>query len=211
MASPFGTDVIGHAAIVRLLESWLADPVAAYLLGGPEHLGKRTIAERFVKLLLGRTIDDPNWRAHPGLVLLAPEEGKTLVSVEQGRAARERLSMRPMVAKRLVAYIPFADRLNESGTNALLKVLEEPPAGAVFILVAEDVSRLPGTLKSRCVTLPFANVPKIEIVAALSSRGLKKEEAESLSANAHGKPGLALQPQEVGEHPGTMFAERFLS
>src|SRR6185369_10150232 len=98
--------------------------------------GKRTIAEQFVRALLGRPIDDPYWKAQADLVLLEPEEGKTQISVEQVRDARTRLSMRPMSAPRVVAYIPHADRLNESGTNALLKVLEEPPAGAVFVLVA---------------------------------------------------------------------------
>lgn len=209
MPSAFGDDIIGHGTVLGLLGRWLDDPAPAYLFFGPAHAGKRTVAERFVKRLLGRGWDEETWKTHPDLVLLEPEEGKNQVSVEQVRNAKERLAMRPMVAPRVVAYVPAADRLNESGMNALLKVLEEPPAGAVFVLVAEDAGRVPLTVKSRSVGVPFSPVPKTEIVAALRGRGIAAADAERRAAAARGLPGYAIEPPD-GEREGARFASRFL-
>jgi len=209
MESGFGPGLIGHETIIQLLDAWLPHPAPAYLLIGPPHLGKHTVAERFVPRLLGLAADDPHWMTHPDLVVLQPEEGKVLVSVEQVRNARERLALRPSVASRVVAYLPYADRLNESGTNALLKVIEEPPAGAVFVLVAEDASRIPATLKSRSVVLPFASVSRQQLEAGLIARGMSKNEVERLASSSHGKPGRALAPDEAGQ-PGREFVAQFL-
>lgn len=154
----FAPSFVGNDAVVRVLGHALAHPVAAYVLCGVPHLGKRILAEQFVRALLGVKHGE-EWRAHPDVYVLEAEEGKKNISVEQVRDLRERMSMRPMCALRTVAYVPAADMLNESGTNALLKVVEEPPADAVFVLVAEDAGRLPATLKSRCVILPMHRWP----------------------------------------------------
>jgi DNA polymerase III subunit delta' len=195
MSSVFGENIIGHGAQLRVLSASLAHPSAAYLLTGPAHLGKRTIAAAFVAALLGIPGEPSRLHAHPDFVLLEAEEGKKLISVEQVRSARERLMLRPSSAPQMVMYIPAADRLNEAGTNALLKILEEPPAGAVCVLVAEDMNRLPATLRSRCVVLSFAPVPRLEMEAAAQGLGLSKEEIPSHVARAHGRPGLLLAPQ----------------
>ena len=85
---PF-SEIIGHATIVRLLSSSIAHPAPAYVFVGRSHLGKRTIARGFVDALLERS---PSYeegaegvKIHPDLIVLAPEEGKKLVSVEQVR------------------------------------------------------------------------------------------------------------------------------
>lgn len=184
---PLAAGIIGHAAQLRLLEAALAHPAPGYLLTGPRHLGKRTVAERFAVALLGLEGDRlPD--VHPDLVRLVPEEGKTQVSVEIVRDARVRLSERPLVAPRLVCFIPELERLNEEGMNALLKVLEEPPAGAVFVCVAESLSRIPATIKSRLVILPFSSVSRREMEAG----GINASGIES----SRGRPGLAIEPVE---------------
>ncbi len=210
---PF-SEIIGHATIVRLLSSSIAHPAPAYVFVGRSHLGKRTIARGFVDALLERS---PSYeegaegvKIHPDLIVLAPEEGKKLVSVEQVRDLRERVSMKPMLAPRVVVFVPSADRLNEAGTNALLKVLEEPPADAVFVLVAEDVGRLPATVLSRSVVMPFQLVATTDIERALIDRGVAVTDAVSLSVSAHGCPGLAIEPQE-GERMGARFIGSFFA
>lgn len=203
-SSPFD-GIIGHATIVRLLSSSLAHPAPAYVFVGRPHLGKRSVAEKFVNALLQS--DQP---VHPDLILLEPEEGKKQISVEQVRDARERLSMRPTVAPRVVAFLPTADRLNESGTNALLKVLEEPPAGAVFVLIAEDIGRLPATVLSRSVVMRFGNVSTKEIVAGLVARGVGQKDAEKRAVLSRGCPGLAIEPPG-SENAGTSFVRGFFS
>ncbi|MCI0479721.1 hypothetical protein L0Y59_04200, partial [Candidatus Uhrbacteria bacterium] len=168
------------------------------------HLGKRTVAERFVASLLGVLSTEyqvPSTEpvlpeVHPDLVTLVPEEGKTQVSVEQVRKGRARLAERPMVAPRVVMYVPAAERLNEEGWNALLKVLEEPPAGAVFVFVADDVSRLPATVTSRLTAIPFGTVPVAEIEAELVRHGVPAEEAQARALACRGRPGLAFEPEE---------------
>lgn len=211
MENGFADGLIGHAVVARLLASAVGRPAPSYLLTGAPHLGKRTFAERFARVLLGCAPDDPHWRAHPDLIVLEPEEGKTQISVEQVRELRERISLRPSRAERVVAYVPSADRLNEAGTNALLKVAEEPPAGAVFIFVAEDASRIPGTLKSRSVILPFGIVPLRVIADALVARRFTRKQAEERAEAAHGRPGLAIEPQERQSEPGFGFCKTFLN
>lgn len=202
--------VIGHPVILRLLESASATPASSYLFVGSKHVGKRTVAEKFVRGLLGLSSDDANWGMHPDLNIVMPIEGKTQISVEQIRDLRERIALRPSRAQRVVIYVPQADRLNESGTNALLKVVEEPPAGAVFVFVAEDLGKIPGTLQSRSVILPFSGVPKQEIVQGLIVRGFSPKDAEILAEGARGLPGLALQPDAVTSR-GADFVRDFLS
>jgi len=203
------SQIIGHAVIRRLLRSALENPAPSYLFVGPAHVGKRTVAERFIRELLGLSSDDPHWMSHPDLIFLRPEEGKKQVSVEQVRDLRERISLRPSRAPRVVAYVPFADRLNESGTNALLKVVEEPPAGAVFVFVAEDLGRIPGTLRSRSVLIPFSRVSKQEIVDGLLACGTSKADADRLATASRGAPGLALEPVE-GPTTGSRFTILFM-
>ena len=148
--------------IHRILEHSAGHPSPAYLFVGPPKSEKRALAEAFAAALLRHEHEQEQtqMRMHPDCIVLSAEEGKKQISVEQVRAMRERLFSRPMQAPRLVAYLPHADQLNESGMNALLKVLEEPPAGAVCILVVEDMSRLPATVISRCVVLRCAAPPR---------------------------------------------------
>jgi DNA polymerase-3 subunit delta' len=191
---PFA-DVVGHQAVTGLLRRALERPHHAYLLIGGDGLGAHAIAERFVRTLLnhpqGRSLS-----AHPDAVVLAREQGegsKSQISIEAVRAARERMMQRPVMAPRVVAYLPDADRLNDAGANALLKILEEPPAEAVFVLVAEDISRLPATIKSRAATFTLSPVPVAEIDAWLSSRGVASADRAAAIRAASGRPGRALR------------------
>lgn len=199
-----GRGMVGHGAIISLLEIWQRAPAPAYLFFGPRHLGKRTLAIRFVQTLLDDQRESLN-EVHPDLVILKPEEGKRTVAVEAVRLARARLSERPMVAPRVVMFVPQADRLNEEGTNALLKVLEEPPAGAVFVLVADDPTRLPATLRSRVVGVPFSAVPRAQIETALIERGVSSSEAVTRATECRGRPGLALEPREQDDAAALAF------
>lgn len=188
--------IIGHAAALQLLSSWIKKPAPGYLFLGPSHLGKRMIAERAVAALLDLDQDHLPM-AHADLVILEPEEGKNVVSVERVRDARIRLAERPMVAPRVVVFIPAMNRLNEEGMNALLKVLEEPPAGAVFICVAESLARIPATIKSRLVILSLGLVPRAEIESGLRDRGFSDHEIATRVDAARGRPGLALEPRSL--------------
>lgn len=193
-ASPW-QGIIGHTAILNLLDRWLRQPAAGYVFFGVSHLGKHTVAERCVRILLDQQADSLG-QPHPDLLVLEAEEGKTTISVERVRELRGRVAERPLLASRRVVYIPRADRLNEEGLSALLKVLEEPPAHAVFLFVTEFLARLPATIQSRIVKVPFRRVPFADIASALQKQGRSPQEAEQRARIARGRPGLALVPLE---------------
>jgi hypothetical protein len=194
MPSGYWDDVIGHGQVVDLLKLWVENPAFSYLFYGPPHVGKAMLAEKFVRAL----VEEGSARElnlHPDVVMFATEEGKKDISVEQVRKNRLRLYERPQLAKRVVAFLPKLDRLNETGFNALLKVMEEPPAEAVFIAVAESLTRVPATILSRTVCVPLGLVPQKEIQKGLEARGLTLKEAEARALASRGRPGLALQEE----------------
>lgn len=191
---PF-SDIVGHASITRLLRHALCRPHHAYVLIGGDGLGAHAIADRFVRALL-EFPSDRTLTAHPDAVLLArdPESAsKQHIPIEAVRAARERVSQRPVMAKRVVAYLPEADRLNDAGANALLKMLEEPPANAVFVMVTDDASRLPATIASRSAVLRLAPVAAAAIQTWLEARGVPADQRNAAVQAADGRPGRALR------------------
>jgi DNA polymerase-3 subunit delta' len=213
--------IIGHAAVVDLLQTELNAPAQAYLLVGPQSVGKATVAMRFAAGLLG---DDERTRrlalagTHPDLTILEPE-GATSLGVDQARDVVTRASMSPIEAKRTVFFFPDAGSMTDSASNALLKTLEEPTASVVFILVAESEDDFPPTVASRCRTIHMGRVPQSEIASALVVRGLGEDDAAGVAVVSGGRPGLALAlmtqpevaafrdlwlsiPRKVTPHPG---------
>ncbi|MEE1239775.1 MAG: DNA polymerase III subunit delta' [Acutalibacteraceae bacterium] len=91
--------------------------------------------------------------AHPDITVTAPEDGKKNIAVAQIRSLRTEAYVKPHMAARRVFVIDKADSMNEQAQNALLKVLEEPPADIIFILIAESAASLRDTIISRCTVL----------------------------------------------------------
>jgi len=185
----------------------------AWLLCGPEGLGKATFAYRAARRLLGAVPDpsrgplgtrpdDPvsrlvTARSHPDLLVLErlSENGKVKksISVDQARDLPEFFSKSPSRAAYRVAIIDTADDLNINAANALLKILEEPPERGVLFLVSHAPGRLLATIRSRCRRLAFA--PWADgAVADLIERqtDLPADEARRIAGMARGSPGSAL-------------------
>lgn len=189
-------DIIGHGGVIELLESELDHPGQAYLLVGPESVGKEAIALRFAAGLLGGVEDTRARRlalaaTHPDLRVLEPE-GATSLGVDQAREVVSRASLTPVEAERSVFLFPDAGAMTEQAANVLLKTLEEPLAQVVFILVAESEDDFPPTVASRCRTIHVGRVPLPEIVSALIERGLHEDAATGVAGVSGGRPGLAL-------------------
>ena len=89
-----------------------------------------------------------------------------------------------------VALVHPAEDMNPNAANALLKGLEEPPAGAMFILVSHRPAQLLPTIRSRCVALPVPIPPREAALQWLSGQGIK--DAERWLAYAGGAPLRAL-------------------
>lgn len=186
----------------------------AWLLTGPEGVGKATFAYRAARRLLGAPADrefgilgvDPDHpvsrqvisRAHPDLLVLerVGEDGKPrkTIPVDDARKLSEFFSKSPASAPHRVAIIDAADDLNVNAANALLKTLEEPPPKGVLFMVSHSPGRLLSTIRSRCRRLSFASLGLEASAAFVQSRtDVNDEQALRLARMSGGAPGRALQ------------------
>ena len=171
----------------RLLVAALADaPAHAYLLHGPPGVGKRTAAFAFAGALLGdlRRVEA---RTHPDLYVLEPLG--EMIRIDDVRALRHDLHMRPFEADRRAYLVLDAQRMNEDAADALLKDLEEPPPYATIVLVASELGPLPPTILSRCQLVPFRRLSERAvrewIAEQVPERG--EEEVRALARAAAGR------------------------
>ncbi len=118
------------------------------------------------------------------------------IRIEQVRALADFLNLASHRRGLRVALIHPAEEMNPPTANSLLKALEEPPAGAVFILVSHRPARLLPTIRSRCIAVPVPVPPRDAGLAWLKARGA--ENAERWLAYAGGAPLRALQYAEEG-------------
>jgi len=174
----------------------------AWLLTGPEGVGKASFAYRVARRLLGAhdaSPDDPVARlvasqSHPDLMVLEREADKKAIPVDEARRLSEFFSKAPGIAPYRVAIVDAADDLNVNAANAVLKTLEEPPPRGVLFLVSHSPGRLLATIRSRCRRLAFQPWPQDRLEAFVTERlDLSGSEAARLAAMAKGAPGRALQ------------------
>lgn len=140
---------------------------------------------------------------HPDLLRVEPEAAGQALRVDQIRELARALSLTPGRQGARCAIVAPADRLTAAAANALLKTLEEPPAGATLILVAAAAGALPATVVSRCLRLPVA-VPEPAAALDWLSRRAPREDWPAFIALAGGAPLAALALAEVwpeGPHP----------
>ena len=172
----------------RLLGAALSEaPAHAYLFHGPPGVGKQSLALAFAAALLGGDPGRVLRRAHPDLYVLEPLGDQ--IRIDPIRALRRDLHMRPFEAERRVYLILCAHLLNEDAADALLKDLEEPPAYATLILVAEELGPLPETIRSRCQLVPFRRLSERAVRAEVERRApaLAPGEARAIARLAAGR------------------------
>jgi len=148
---------------------------------------------------------------HPDFRLISPEDAenteeaskkkatkKSQISVAQIRQLVDYLSLSShQVNSRRIILISPADTLNIASANALLKMLEEPPANTLFLLVTSQPQRLLATIISRCQAIDMPLPDKDDALAWLTSQSIK--DADNLLDYAGGAPLRALQIAEEGE------------
>lgn len=200
------TELTGHSKQLATLRAALANQRLhhAYLFLGPEGIGKRTVARALAQAIhcselagdyCGRCLNcasiiDGN---HADVRFIGPLPDKKEISIQQIRELERELRFRSFGGKRKIAIVDPAGLMNTAAQNALLKTLEEPPANSLIILIAPNAGALLPTLRSRCLRLSFAPLPRSEVAEFLRAKhGLKAEDAEFLAAMAMGSIGVAV-------------------
>jgi DNA polymerase III subunit delta' len=195
----------------RLLSAALTEgPAHAYLLHGPPGVGKRTAASAFAGALLGderRVLA----RTHPDLYVLEPLG--EMIRIDDVRALRHDLHMRPYEAALRVYLVLDAHRMNEDAADALLKDLEEPPPYAVIVLVASELGPLPPTILSRCQLVPFRRLSERAVREWIAARAPERSEDElrALARAAAGRLDRArrlLDPAAAGRREALIEVAR---
>lgn len=168
----------------------------AYLMHGPQGVGKRMFAGELAAALLKN--DSIALGNNPDFILLQPgvskETGKpTEIPVESVRAMKSWAYQRPLYGARKVVLIDDAERMSDAAANTVLKVLEEPPAYLTFLLVSSRSEQLLETIASRCQDVAFSTLEEAEMKTVLASLAMDADDKKLVAAVAAGRPGAALQ------------------
>lgn len=210
----------GHAVAEReLLDAYRRNKMAqAWIIGGPEGIGKATLAWRLARFLLAHP--EPNAPATQGADSLAvaadhpaarrvatmaladifllrrewndkTKKHFTEIRIEDVRKIIQSFHQGSGMGGWRVAIVDCADDLNRASANALLKLIEEPPERALFLLVAHQPGRILPTIRSRCRKLMLGALTLDETVAAVEALGppwsqTPKEQIAVASARAEG-------------------------
>ncbi len=209
--------LVGHDEPWREWQAALAGPRLhhGWFLTGKRGLGKAAFAHAAARALVAEPGTPQPHGDHPDVIVLEPlpataddekkrEEGKPYqtkrnITVDQVRAMQQRLTTRPTLGRRRAIVIDPADDLEKGAANALLKSLEEPPAGSYFLLVVHRLGRLLPTIRSRCRVLQFAPLAASEVDAILRREAPQADPAtrDAAVAAAGGSPGVALDFVEL--------------
>lgn len=164
------------------------NPPHAYIFEGDAGLGIFETARLFAASLACTADNSPcgacnscisaKAQSNPDIIVIKPEDKKKSISVEQMREMISDAYVKPFLAKRKVYIFKDAGIATESAQNAILKLIEEPPEYAVFILICDNAELLLETIRSRCVKVrfsPLSDEKMTEYVESISPYNTKRE------------------------------------
>ncbi|MCA1584390.1 MAG: AAA family ATPase [Acidobacteria bacterium] len=205
--------LIGHRRILTLLSRAVVRGTLppTLLFVGPSGVGKFLVAEAVAAALnclspvrreghelpfdacgVCRACDRIGRGLHVDVLRLEPDE-RASIKIDRVREALDRAAFRPFEGRRRVVIVREADTLEHSAQNALLKSLEEPPPGTIFILTTPVPGALLPTVVSRGMRLAFGRLTASDLAAVLVGRhGYQADDARATAALADGSPGQAL-------------------
>ena len=194
-------------SFVRMVES--NSLPHAILLSGPDGVGKHHFARNLVGAILCLQKKENGTacglckhcllmeaNTYPDFVHVTPEEDKNTISIDEIRELISKLHLTRHFNAKKVALIEYADNMNTSAANALLKTLEEPPEETIIILVTSAPLKLPATIRSRCQFVPFYSPTQAQALDWLNSTS-KDVAWEPLLRVAQGAPLQAMQYHET--------------
>ncbi|MET7028766.1 DNA polymerase III subunit [Sediminicola luteus] len=124
--------------------------------------------------------------------LIGIEKKQGMIGVDEAQEVVKKLALKSYEGGYKVMIIWMADRMNNSAANKLLKLIEEPPAKTVFILITEEEEQIIQTIRSRCQVLHFPPLAEEVIAEGLVEKGLTKEEALRIAHESDGNFNKAL-------------------
>lgn len=197
------SEIIGQDIVVSHLQNALRTGGVshAYILNGAKGSGRHMIARSFsAALLCENPREEGEWTepcgqclsciqaaagSNPDLITLEREKENS-IGVGDIRRMRTDVQIKPYSADHKIYIIPDAEKMTTAAQNALLKTLEEPPAYAVILLLADGTDAFLPTIMSRCVTLPLRPVPEKAVEDCLKKRFEAKEDRARLCARFSG-------------------------
>jgi DNA polymerase III subunit delta' len=132
-------------------------------------------------------------RVHADVLLIEPGDSGA-IKIDQVRDAIERSAYRPFEGRRRVVILDDAEAMNPDAQNAVLKTLEEPPAGSTFVLVTSRPDMLLPTVRSRCQRLRFGRLSPADVASVLMrDHEYTPADAHAAASMSDGSIGLALE------------------
>ncbi|HOU15838.1 MAG TPA: DNA polymerase III subunit delta' [Anaerolineae bacterium] len=212
-------DIVGHDWAVQQLQVALdhGDIPQALLITGPENVGKMTLARIVGNALLckgpveqrpcGACLACRKFASgnHPDFMLVEPEEQGGNLKIDQIRAVERFLALTPNESAHKIALINAFERATIGAANALLKTLEEPPAYAHLILLAQDADLLLPTIVSRSQQITLRPLSHTIVEEALRARwNVPAEQARHLARISGGRMGWAVRAVTEAEYQQRM-------
>ena len=162
----------------------------AYLLSGIKGIGKATFAYRVSRYLLSGSKEDNLYisksektsnliekNTHPDFMVLEldDEEKKITIDIDRVRGCIDFFNHTPAISNYKVCIIDSIEDMNINSSNAILKILEEPPVNSVFFIISHNPESLMPTIKSRCIDLQFKRFNEQELESYLFEEGFDDE------------------------------------
>lgn len=192
-------NLVVHAATAQHLADLAAAPHHALLLAGPDGAGKSAVANQLAAQLLGLPAD--KLAAHPYYLCLQPGDTGT-ISIDTVRDMQKFLQLKTtgQGTIRRIICLEHADGLTTEAQNALLKLLEEPPADTVVILTAASKRAMLPTILSRVHTLPVLAPPQAELEQFFAGQATPTDIRKAYFLSG-GLPGLMAGILQDSGHP----------
>lgn len=200
-------NLVLHPATQRQLEQFIKSPGQVVLVSGPAGSGKLTLAKNLAAAIL--ELPDDSFDTYAQSLVISPEDGKA-IGIESARQLERFMRLKVPGDKSYdrAAIIEDSHLMTTEAQNALLKTLEEPPAGTLIIMTVSYEPALLPTVRSRAQTLAVQRPEQEQIKEFFSARGFDNETLDKVYALSGGSAGLMNALLEDDEHPLRLATEQ---